>query len=274
MVGSMKTFTKPAGAIRLEPCRYGTSRVSFRGPRRRTDGRFIACLGASDTFAKYVPKPYPQLIETAVGEVCVNLGCQAAGPDVFLRDTAIQSLCHDAMAVVIEVMGAANLSNGFYRVHPRRNDRFIAPTQKLRALYPEVDFAEVAFTGHLIQMLQAVDAERFEVVREHLQETWIERMQTLVAQTTGPVLLLWFAAVQPDEVHHDTTQGPLFVTRPMLEALRPYVDDVIEVVSPSNDADGMMFPPLEALAVKDCMGVAAHRAAAEALRVPVLHCAG
>ena len=170
-------------------------------------------------------------------------------------------------------MGATNLSNDFYRVHPRRNDRFIAPTRKLRALYPEVDFAEVAFTGHLIQRLQAVDPGRFLVVRQHLQNTWVERMQTLVAQASGPVFLLWFAARSPETAATDEGQGPHFVSRTMLEGLRPYVDDVIEAVAPARKTAGMMFPPLEALAAMDCMGVEAHQTAAEALRVPILHCA-
>jgi len=117
----MKTYSKPTGAIRLEPCRYGLSRISFRGPRSPTDGRYFAFLGSSDTFAKYVAEPYPKLIEKTVGEVCVNLGCQSAGPDVFLLDGAVQAMCHDAIATVIEVMGAANQTNRFYSVHPRRN---------------------------------------------------------------------------------------------------------------------------------------------------------
>jgi len=82
----MKADIRPKGALRLEPCHYGISKLSFRGPMRPTDGRFVAFLGGSETFAKYIHDPFPNLIETATGEICVNLGCKSAGPDVFLQE--------------------------------------------------------------------------------------------------------------------------------------------------------------------------------------------
>jgi hypothetical protein len=213
------------------------------------------------------------LIETAIGEVCVNLGNQSSGPDVFLNDTAIQSLCHDAAATVIQIPCATNLSNPFYKVHPRRNDRFIAPTERLVALFPELDFAEIAFTGHLITRLRAIDEQRFIVVRDELCKTWVRRMKALVAQCTGPTFLLWLAARAPQETSTGIhpSNHPAFVTRAMVEALRPQVSDIIEVVAKRGDTNGMQFAPLESLAAQDMLGVDAHEAAAKALRTPLLH---
>lgn len=264
----MKTDMRPRGALRLTPCSYGLSKVPFRGPMRPTDGRYIAFLGGSETFAKYIAQPFPDLIETAIGEVCVNLGCQSAGADVFLQDTAVQSLCHDATATVIQVMGAVNQCNAFYKVHPRRNDRFIAPTAKLVALYPEIDFTEIAFTGHLIARLRAVDEDRFAIVRVQLEKTWVRRMKALVGQTDGPVLLLWLAQVRPQHV----AQGgePAFVTRPMLDQISPYVSDIVEVCAEAGETDGMYFAPLEQLTACETFGPNAHIEVARALRAPLL----
>jgi len=268
----MKSETMLVGRARPKPCHYGISKLPFRGPRRPTDGRYVAFLGGSETFARFIEKPFPDLTETAIGEVCVNLGCQSAGPDVFLQDTALQSLCHDAAATVIQIVGAANLSNTFYKVHPRRNDRFIAPTAKLLALYPEIDFAEIAFTGHLISRLRTVDEERFGTVRKAMQSTWLRRMKVLIGQSTGPVLILWFGSRAPDEPSEgqNPAHHPVFVTRTMLEGLRPHVADIIEVVAQRGDVMGMHFAPLEALAAQDMLGVKAHKAAAKALRGPLL----
>lgn len=262
----MKTETKPSGGFRLISCTYGISRVPFRGPLRPTAGRFVAFLGGSDTFARYVPKPFPDLVETAIGEVCINLGCQSAGPDVFLHDTAAQAMCHDAALTVIEVMGAVHLTNRYYKVHPRRNDRFIAPSAALKALYPEVDFTEFAFVGHLLRKLHAVDADRFAQVRMCLERTWVRRMKVLIGKSRGPVLLLWFAARKPD----DAEAAPLCVSRAMLEQLRPYVADLIEVVTPVGDTCGMVHAPLERIAAQVTQGVAGHEAAAKALRIPIM----
>ena len=269
----MKTDARPRGALRLTPCTYGLSKLLFRGPRRPVDGRYIAFLGGSETFGKYIPKPFPDLIETAIGEICVNLGCQSAGPDVFLNDTAIQSICHDAAAAVVQVSSAANLSNGYYKVHPRRNDRFIAPTEKLVTLFPEVDYAEISFTGHLIARLRATDEDRFAIVRDHLQLTWVRRIKTLVGQVTGPVLLLWLASRAPQDESEgvNPSSHPTFVTREMLEAVRPFVADIIEVIAERGDTTGMHFAPLETLAAADMLGVAAHVESAKALRGPLIH---
>ncbi|MCF2871851.1 DUF6473 family protein [Octadecabacter sp. G9-8] len=263
----MKTEIRPRGALRLTPCNYGTSRVSFRGPMRPINGRYIAVLGGSETFGKYIAQPFPDLIETAIGEVCVNLGCQSGGPDVFLQDAAIQSLCHDAAATVIQIVGAVNQSNTFYKVHPRRNDRFIAPSEKLKALYPEIDFSEIAFTGHLIARLRAVDEDRFALVRDQLEQTWVRRMKALIGQANGPVVLLWLAPSAPRKV----AQGgePAFVTRGMLNQLRPYVADIVEVIAEPGCTDGMLFAPLEELTAREAMGPDAHIAAAKALRTPL-----
>jgi len=188
---------------------------------RPTDGSFIAFLGGSETFAKFITQPYPDLIETAIGEICVNFGCQSAGPDVFLTDSALASLYHDAAAVVIQLVGATNLSNRFYKVHPRRNDRFIAPTDQLVALYPDIDFSEIAFTGHLIARLQAADGDRFALVRQELQITWQRRMRRLINLASGPVILLWFSDRTPE--HETANHDPSFVTRALVEHLRPFV---------------------------------------------------
>ena len=265
----MKTDMRPRGVLRLTPCTYGLSKIPFRGPMRPTDGRFVAFSGGSETFAKYVARPFPDLIETALGEVCVNLGCQSAGPDVFLQDTAVQSLCHDAVATVVQVLGAVNQTNPFYKIHPRRNDRFIAPTDKLAALYPEIGFAEISFTGHLISRLRAVDEVRFGQVQSQLEATWVQRMKALVGPVKGPVFLLWLAPHSPRAVADDN--APALVTRDMLDALRPYVADIIEVCVPSGKTEGMCFAPLEALTAGDAFGSNAHFACAKALCAPLRH---
>lgn len=209
----MKTETRSTGVLRLTACTYGLSKVPFRGPRRRTYGRYVACVGGSDTFGKFIRAPYPHLLEVKINTPCVNLGCQSAGPDVFLNDPAIGSLCHDASATVIQVLNAVNLTNAFYKVHPRRNDRFIAPTDALRGLYPEVDFTDVAFTGHLIAKLNAVDPNRFKEVRATLQATWLRRMKELITLAGG--MCCCFGSLRPIPI---PIRWPLKI-RPMIRPL-------------------------------------------------------
>jgi len=125
----------------------------------------------------------------------------------------------------------------------------------------------------LIKRLRAVDEQRFVVVRSHLQTIWMERMQTLIAHGSGPAFLLWFAPRAPMNDAQSDDTGPQFITRQMIEGLRSYVDDVVEVVTPIGETDGLVFHPLDAPAVAEIMGIQAHCDAAKALRIPILHCA-
>lgn len=255
----MKTDVKRTARVRLSSCQYGLSRLPFRGPRRPTEGRFIACLGGSDTFARHVHEPFPDQLEQDLGEVCVNLGSQNAGPDLFLQDNAVRALVHDARAVVIQLPGAANLSNRFYRVHPRRNDRFIGPTDALRAAFPQVDFAEIAFTGHLMERLHGADPDMCHDVRKVLQATWLRRMKALIALARGPVHLLWFARRSPDDPA-PIGADPAFVTRAMLDRLAPHVAGLTEVIEAEPDTVDFVD-----MAASGAMGIAAHARVARAL---------
>jgi len=256
-------------ALDYFPCRYGTSRAMFRGPRRRTDGPYFCFLGGTATYGRFVPRPFPGLVEDALGVPCLNLGQPNAGPDAFLRDGGVVDLAAGARAVVVEVTGAQALSNRYYAVHPRRNDRFLKASGLMRKVFPETDFTEFHFTRHLLHALQARSEERFEMLVAELREAWIARMETLIAKLKAPVLLLWFADHAPVSGARPVAgfDDPLFVTRGMLDALRPKVLDVVEAVaSPAAltpRTHGMVFNELEAAAAAECLGPVAHREAAE-----------
>ena len=127
-----------------------------------------------------------------------------------------------AKAVVIQVMGAHNLSNRYYSVHPRRNDRFLRASPTLASLYPEVDFTEFHFTRHMLSRLETISEKRSATVFKELKSAWIARMTALCALIPGPVLLLWISdRLPPDRADVIDDGEPLLVTREMLEALRP-----------------------------------------------------
>jgi hypothetical protein len=259
------------GALDYFPCNYGTSRLTFRGPRRSLDRPYIAFLGGSETYGKYVPDPFPDLVEDQVGYAAINLGCGNAGPDVYLAEPEVLRIAGGAEAVVLQVSGAANLSNRFYSVHPRRNDRFIAASAELRALYREVDFTEFSFTRHMLTSLEAVSKERFEMVAEELRRTWVQRMGALLGQLPDRTLLLWIADAPPRPRGQalGLKQEPVLVDRGMLGELVPkvraYVEAVTSVEARRSSLDGMAFAALEALAAAALPGPSVHREVADKL---------
>ena len=266
-----------AGASALDyfPCSYGTSRLIFRGPKRSLDPPYVAVLGGTETYGKFIANPYPALLERKTGRQMVNLGCPNAGPDVFLQDSEILKIAAGADLTILQIPGAANLCNRFYDVHPRRNDRFLRASPWLRALYRDVDFTEFHFTRHMLHRLHAVSAERFGLVVTELRSAWVTRMQAVLDRLPGPVILLWMAGHAPggDAAPVDLMAEPVLVDAAMLAALGPVGQNRIEVIySDAARAEGvenLCFTGLERPAAEGVPGTRAHHEVAAAL-APVL----
>jgi hypothetical protein len=267
------------GALDYLPCRYGNSKLQFRGPRRRLDGPYVAFLGGTEFYGKFITAPVPALVESDLGVNCVNFGQCNAGLEVFVNDQMMVSVSSKADVTVLQVLGAHNLSNRLYMVHPRRNDRFVAPSGLLRTMYSEVDFAEFHYNKHLLRHLFEVCPSRFAAVRAELETAWLARMKMLIDMIEGKVVLLWMSDHAPlaqDSIvpAPDLSQNPLFVSREMLDEIAPRVDRVVEVVF-SREAmkartEGMVYGDMDAPAAAEMFGPRAHGETAFALG-PVLH---
>lgn len=273
----MSIETAGGSPLDYELCSYGDSRLLFRGPAQALTGRYIAFLGGTETYGKFIAEPFPRLVEAGLGLPCVNFGQLNAGIDVYLNDPAILSACERASHVVIQVMGANNLSNRYYSVHPRRNDRFLRASALMTSLFPEVDFTEFHFTRHMLGKVAAAAPDRFRLIVDEVQQAWVARMELLLARIGAQVILLWFADHAPEENADlaQTRNDPFGIERWMIERLRPRVAQVIEVAaSPAalaRGAQGMVFAPLEAPVAQGMLGPAAHEEAARALIAGLRH---
>ncbi|MFN3662979.1 DUF6473 family protein [Yoonia sp.] len=256
------------------PCRYGQSRTWFRGPRRALDRPYIAFLGGTATYGKYIETPFPALVEIATGRRCINFGCVNGGIDVFVNDPTITQICKAADLNVVQVMGANHLSNRFYTVHQRRNDRFLSASPQLRTIYPEVDFVEFAFTRHMLGYLYDLCASRFDAVVDELRKAWLARMQQMLRQIGPDTVLLWFSDTPLNDVvwserPRHLQVDPLFINASMIDRLGPLVRQVL-VVTPTADAlamgtVGMRVPASQDQAAGQMLGPACHTEAANAL---------
>lgn len=251
------------GALDYSPCRYGESKLIFRGPAQALTGAYVAALGGTETYGKYVPDPYPALLAQAMGMAVVNLGCAQAGPDAYLHDPETLGIAGRARAAVVQVMGAQNLSNRYYSVHPRRNDRFLCASPLLRALFPKVDFTEFHFTRHLLSALRRAAPDRFDLVVAELRIVWVKRMKEMLSRLPTDLVLLWLGDRPPParglpDLDHD----PLLVDQEMLAAIRPLAAVWVEVAG-LGPAEGLVHGVMEP--VPAVPGPASHRLAAEAL---------
>lgn len=234
-------------------------------------GDYIAFLGGTETHGRFLRDPFATQVERRLGMSCVNLGWPNAGADAFLNDPGVLRIGAGARAVVLQVLGAQNLSNRLYRVHRRRNDRVLEALRPLKRLYPEVDFVDFNFTRHLLRHLHAVSPDRFDIVREELRATWVERTGALIARLERPVILLWFANRAPEGFCERVEPGtdPVFVNAGMLRAVAPQAERLIEAsasaVAQRMGTSGMVFTPDEAEAARQLPGAVAHGEAVQAL---------
>lgn len=253
------------------PCRYGASKILFRGPRRELVGDYIAVMGGSETYGKFVQHPYPELMEGLLRKQVVNFGCMNAGVDVFANEQTLLDAANAASLAVIQIPGALNLSNRFYAVHPRRNDRFLRASSMLKAIYCEVDFTEFNFTRHMLQALQELSAEKFLMVEMELKKAWVGRMKSLVSKINSPLILLWLSerAIENHCPNGILGADPALVDAEMINEIRPFVQDVVEVVASPNDIEvgrkELVYPEMDEAAAHSMMGAVAHDMAADAL---------
>ena len=111
----------------------------------------MACIGGTETYGRFVSDPFPALLERRLGGACVNFGSINSGLESILNDPELMRLACGAEACVVQLPGAQNLSNRLYRVHPRRNDRFLGASRMMQAIFDDVDFTQFHFTRHLLR---------------------------------------------------------------------------------------------------------------------------
>ncbi|QBF30043.1 DUF6473 family protein [Thalassococcus sp. S3] len=252
-----------AEALDYLPCRYGVSKLTFRGPKRDLTKDYVAVLGGTEVYGKYLKTPFVAQVEDRLGEVCVNLGLMNTGIDAFLHDPDVLGIAAQAKVAVVQLVGAHNMSNRFYRVHPRRNDRFLKASALLSAIYRDVDFTDFHFTKHMLQHLKMLSPERFRTIEDELQAAWLARMKLLLQGLGRDVVLLWLRGREEDTLGAD----PLFVTAEMVQALRGDVRDVvdIEIEEAGSCLKGMFYPPMEAHIAERMMPESEHVHVADVL---------
>jgi len=265
---------------RLDYClyRFGKSKNLFRGPRPNFAVPHFVFLGSSETYGKFVPFPFTRLLQQRLDMPCANFSTLNAGVEMYLKDPTLLLASADARATILATTGAHNLSNRFYTVHPRRNDRFVKPSKMLKTLYRNVDFSEIHYTRHLLATLLDADPVRFEFVVEELKSAWVYRMKSLLEMIEGRTVLLFMSKHPPlgvldGDSGNDLGDDPLFVDQAMIDELSPLTTHVVECIASQEvqkaATDGMIFETDEANAAANLPGPAFHQQVARALE-PVL----
>ncbi|MGH1371632.1 DUF6473 family protein [Planktotalea sp.] len=258
-----------------EICVYDGSRLKFRGPKIDLNKPYVAFLGGTETFGKFVSDPFPNLLAKHLPAAPVNLGLINGGLDAYLNDPATLDVAKRAELRVVQVIGALNLTNHYFKVHPRRNDRFVCAQDTLKRLFPEVDFTEFHFTRAMLSALRAHSGERYRMVCNELQGIWLARMTVLLKLLGDKTILLWFGSQKPPENGTNTPCDPMLIDADMVNRMREKVSSYVEIVPDrrviAHDHADMMRTLINPEAATQVLGEGAHLQAAQALQETCVH---
>lgn len=255
--------------LNYDLCGYDGSRLQFRGPKCDLSQPYVAFLGTTETYGKFVQQPFSELLSARLRMGAVNLGLLNCGVDALLGDPATLKIAKGADLRIVQILGALNLGNTYFKVHPRRNDRFIAPTLNLEHLFPEIDFTEFHFTKAMLRALRRCSSERFEIVCSELQNVWLARMTFLLKQLGGKTILLWFSPAPPRQNATSSLGEPMLIDEDMIVRLRRKVSGYAEVIPSQSvvqrDYGELMHRFAITPATGHLMGQHAHKYAASTL---------
>ncbi len=248
-------------------CQYEGSNRLFRGPERSLDSAYVACLGGEMTFGRFVDQPFPAVLERKLDRRCVNLGSLFCGAEALSQDDGVLDLVNGSDLCILQLPDILGQSNGFFRVHPRRNDRFVAPSEDLKSLYPEADFTDIHFVRHLVSRLNSYSDARFDFVAQEISRSWIEKVSSFLAKVVPPVILLWLE--METDLDGPGSNDPIRVEPNMIEGLKPLCAETVSMKvrrsGESDELEDMLFGTLQQPIADHMIGPATHRKIAETL---------
>ncbi|MGE0142918.1 MAG: DUF6473 family protein [Planctomycetota bacterium] len=198
---------------------------NLRGPRIDLSKPFIACIGAAQTFGRFCPTPFPELLSQKLGCQVLNLAIGGCGPEMYLRPELFEVL-NRANLVVAQVLSGRSASNSIWRSD--RGDIMGTSLPDGRKLRQEEVFQEI-FAGKRRADLTRVAAET--------RRDFIDQYSKLFDLLDCPKILFWFAKRTPDYVtRYDSMWGllsefPHLVDRATIDSIRPHAEGYVECVT-------------------------------------------
>lgn len=225
-------------------------RLAFRGPRGDLGAEgVIACIGAAQTFGRFVDRPFAAQLAQILARPVMNLGFSGAGPEFYLGNDLLMHCLRRAEIVVAQSMSARSVTAGIFETQanngvlkfldgPLQGETFLAQKayQKLRTEYGEEPYRE--------QVAAA-------------QAQWLKLYGDLCEQLTGRKIFLWLSSENPGD-NVNLTKSPVgifphFVDADMVRQIGEMGFEVVICVlkdMPSqilvNDRTGVVEPAFDA----------------------------
>ena len=197
----------------------------FRGPKpvNLNRGEFFICMGAAQTFGRFVPKPFPALVAEKLNLQVLNAGHAGAGPLFFLQQKKILEIANSAKFAIVQVMSGRSESNTLFTSKngtAKLTRKIDGKTNQAEIIYD--DFLAGASYGEIEKLV----AETRLLYTQHFIE--------LLQKIRVPKILFWFSERKPEYNQSYENARKLFgkfphlVNSEMVEKIRPFADHYVE----------------------------------------------
>jgi hypothetical protein len=197
----------------------------FRGPPITRD-EYLACVGAAQTFGRFVQTPFPRQISNALGVDALNLGRGGAGPTFPLNNPRLMTYINRARLAIVQVFSGRSQSNSLFKTV---NDG-------MRGIH-QLDGRELSADDFYKWFLEQDEQIARKIVAE-TRANYVLAMTELLKAITVPKILFWFSVRTPDyqekwrlPVQNLWGEFPQLVNRQMIDQLRNRSDVYVECVS-------------------------------------------
>lgn len=241
---------------------YDFQGLELRGPKL-DNSKYIAYIGASQTFGRFCLEPYPNLLGQKLDLGTLNLGVGGKGPAYFLNNPTILEAINKAELVILQVLSGRSTGNSVFEstdggMHGIR----LIDGQKMRS---------DRFYSELIngRDKRGLSQEFMKNLVKETRENYIKLNVELLEAIKPPTIFLWLSTRTPEykeiygltpyqkfrknlsgfleklsngkvgffrrdiNSHIDNllSDFPHLINRETIEAIKPYSDRYVEYVS-------------------------------------------
>jgi hypothetical protein len=184
-------------------------------------------IGAAQTFGVLVADPWAHTLARDTGLPLRNLAVGGSSPGLYLNNPTAIEACNAARVCIVQVLSARGSSNTYFESRDGKN--MLRPRGSDLPFVPG-DTAFRAMFAHEPRMVA-------QLVVSEIRLSWTLEMIRLLNAIRVPKIVLWFSKRTPDLPPQFSTYEqaagvfPHFVTREMVETIRPFADRYVEVAT-------------------------------------------
>lgn len=202
---------------------------TLRGPQV-SDGasRYASIIGAGQSFGVLVRDPYAHMLSRELSMEVMNLSVGGSAPALYLNNPAAIEACNASSLCIIQILSGRSSHSTYFESRDGKN--MLRPRGSRLPYVPGDTAYQSMFDNEPFPLPQIVIGE--------VRANWTKEMLQLLALIKVPKVLLWMSERSPDALPETFTtfrkaagKFPHFVNRQMIDEIREYADDYVEVTS-------------------------------------------